>query len=189
MAGTLHRILVYLLFQSFFPFYGASAQSNARDDISPGQFRANFVMNLVRKREWLKEMTRGELERNGVVIVVIHDEDVRERITKTSQKLQVPIAILDSLADLGERTPHFVFFGRESTDKELQALDTLPDTYVTTIGESPDFFRRGGCFRINLDVPPKNEKRMMYHRQTHLDTRVQYKAELFRHITQATAQD
>ena len=146
-------------------------------------------MNLVRERVWLKEMTRSELQRNGIVIVVIHDEDVHERITKTSQKLQVPITILDSLTDLGERTPHFVFFGKESTDKELQALETLPDKYVTTIGESPDFFRRGGCFRINLDVPPKNEKRMMYHRQTHLDTRVQYKAELFRHITQATDQD
>lgn len=188
-AKPLHRILLCVLIQILFPLQNPSAQPNAPDDISPDQFRANFLMNLVLKREWLKEMSRRELATEGVVIVVIHDDDVRKRIFETSKKVQVPITILDSLADLDGKTPHFVYFGSESTDQELNALDSLSDTYATTVGESSDFFRRGGCFRINLEVPPRSKERMMYNRQIYLDSRVQYKTELFRNITQAKAQD
>lgn len=173
------------------PAHSAWSQSSALDDISPNEFRANFLLNLVLKRDWLREMSARELARNGVVIVVIHDEEVRMRLAEKIRELEfkIPVVTFDSLDDLDGRKPHFVYFGQDSTEEELKALDAIPRTMVTTIGEQPDFFRRGGCFRIHPELPPKNRERMMYDRKSYLESGVRFRTDLFRHITPAPEDD
>lgn len=77
--------------------------------------------------------------------------------------------------EVTDNPPNVIYFGPDATDAQLANLEKLQRVGVITIGEQPDFIRRGGAFRVEV-----SKGRLFYNAKTLEKSRVDIRPDILK---------
>ena len=147
------------------------------DSVCSAQGRA-ASKEITLKANWLKEFIVGSRFPSESVAVVdgrtvrrfaVIGDAFFSRVLAANPKIRdsESLEFVQDQREVTDNPPNVIYFGPDATDAQLANLEKLQRVGVITIGEQPDFIRRGGAFRVEV-----SKGRLFYNAKTLEKSRV-----------------